>query len=382
MKQFNQQLHDDIALLRTLHAKKDKHGFNVLKAEIMKNHNISKATVYREMKKDTPGEYKVPNYNPPKMDIRMPEILMVRELLLSGRQATEIIKIMSKELDIKYHWDRFNAVRKLAEELPEDEYDPKQTAFAGGGRKFFTELFNLEYMAPSNYDVFPVNGEMIKISRENYDLIVLIVMDDNPPDGEDITMKKIREEVLAHELQKKNTMRAIKALTKSGEPGSAYALKSLNETYEKLLAKDKRIEEKKKYLLHHAKTCMVDGFYTPENLNNPTDYEPDEVLEALKKDPQDLENSNGKAKNDKPPTLRTIKNIMLREAYEDFINRQNGIKNADSFEPDEEYLMAERALLESTGLIEKESDNEEKAGNDETAAGEEEKSNDEENITR
>ena len=125
---------------------------------------------------------------------------------------------------------------------------------------------------------------------------------------------------------------------------------------------------------------MVDGFYSPENLNDPTDYEPDEVLEALKKDPQDLENSNGKAKNDKPPTLRTIKNNMLREVYEDHINRQNGIKSADGFEPDEEYLMAERALLESTGLIEKESDNEENAGNDETAAGEEEKSNDEENT--
>lgn len=380
MKQFNQQLHEDIALLKTLHARKDKQEFNVMKAEIMRKHNISKATVYREMKKDTPGEYKVPNYNPPKMDIRMPEILMLRELLLSGRQAVEIIKIMSKELDIKYHWDRFNAVRKLAEELPEDEYDPKQTAFARGGRTFFTELFNLEYMAPGNYDIFPVNGEMIKVSRENYDLIVLIVMDDNPPDGEDVTMKKLREEVLAHELQKKNVMRTIKALTKSGEPGSAYALRSLNETLAKLQANDKRIEEKKKYLLHHAKTCMVDGFYAPENLNDPTDYEPDEKLEALKNDPQDLDNANGKAKNDKPPTLRTIKNNMLREVYEDHINRQNGIKSADGFEPDEDYLMAERALLESTGLIEKESDNEERAGNNETAAGEEKISNDEENT--
>ncbi|MEI2726777.1 MAG: hypothetical protein V9H26_25715 [Verrucomicrobiota bacterium] len=106
MKQFNKELHEDIMLLKTLHANKDKTEFNILKAEIMQKHKISKATVYREMKKESPGEYKIPNYNPPKMDIRMPEILMVRELLIAGRQATEIIKIIGKELDMHYTWDK------------------------------------------------------------------------------------------------------------------------------------------------------------------------------------------------------------------------------------------------------------------------------------
>lgn len=85
------------------------------------------------MKKETPGEYKVPNYNPPKMDINTQEVLMVRELLLAGRQGTEIIKIMARELGINYYWDRFDRARALGEELTEEEYDQKKSCFPEKG---------------------------------------------------------------------------------------------------------------------------------------------------------------------------------------------------------------------------------------------------------
>lgn len=51
MKKYNAALALDIALLKTLHIKKDKSSFNVIKNELMQKHNISKAAVQRELKK-------------------------------------------------------------------------------------------------------------------------------------------------------------------------------------------------------------------------------------------------------------------------------------------------------------------------------------------
>lgn len=51
MKKYNAALALDIALLKTLHIKKDKSSFKVIKNELMQRHKISKATVYRELKK-------------------------------------------------------------------------------------------------------------------------------------------------------------------------------------------------------------------------------------------------------------------------------------------------------------------------------------------
>ena len=51
MKLYNKKLNEDITLLKAFHTKKDKRDFNLLKNEIMQRHDVSKATVYREMKK-------------------------------------------------------------------------------------------------------------------------------------------------------------------------------------------------------------------------------------------------------------------------------------------------------------------------------------------
>jgi len=274
MKEFNKELNEDIELLKALHAQKDKSSFNDLKAEIMFKHKISKATVYREMKKDRPGSYKKPSYWPPAMDIRMPEILMVRELLLSGRQGTEIIKIMSKELGINYYWDRFDRARALGEELPEEEYDPKQTAFARNGRMFLMELFNLPYMAPGNHDIVSVNGWDLKVSRETYDIMILQLMKDNEPGKADDSLVAMRDEVIAFYQLKASTLYSISELSRSNVPGSGHALKCYREQLEKIKMEEKIIIEKKKYLLHQAKIGMAYEFYKEEWMNNPSEYDP------------------------------------------------------------------------------------------------------------
>jgi len=274
MKEFNKELNEDIELLKALHAQKDKSSFNDLKAEIMFKHKISKATIYREIKKDRPGSYKKPSYWPPAMDIRMPEIRMVRELLLSGRQGTEIIKIMSKELGINYYWDRFDRARKLGEELPEEEYDPKQTAFARNGRMFLMELFNLPYMAEGNHDIVSVNGWDLKVSRETYDIMILQLMKDNEPGKADDSLVAMRDEVIAFYQLKASTLYSISELSRSNVPGSGHALKCYREQLEKIKMEEKIIIEKKKYLLHQAKIGMADEFYKEEWMNNPSEYDP------------------------------------------------------------------------------------------------------------
>jgi transposase len=117
MRPYNKQLNTDINNLKKLHVKKDKTDFNKAKAEIMKRHNISKATVYREMKKDTPGLYKRPQYYPPVRPVTEREKRMVNELLHKGTKIQDIQLIMENETGERYSWDRVDMIR---EELEKD----------------------------------------------------------------------------------------------------------------------------------------------------------------------------------------------------------------------------------------------------------------------
>jgi hypothetical protein len=111
MRKFNGQLNKDITELKTLHMKKDKTDFNKMKAEVMKRHNISKATVYREMKKEQPGYYKRPQYNPPIREITAKEKELVSGKLLKQTPIEEIRAQMEKETGESYSWDRIDKIR-------------------------------------------------------------------------------------------------------------------------------------------------------------------------------------------------------------------------------------------------------------------------------
>ncbi len=112
MRKFNKKLNADIGLLKQLHAKKDKSEFNKMKAVIMERHNISKATVYREMKKEVPGFYKKPQYYPPVRPVTLKEARMVRELLVKGTKIQDIQVILENETGERYSWDRVDMIRK------------------------------------------------------------------------------------------------------------------------------------------------------------------------------------------------------------------------------------------------------------------------------
>lgn len=251
MKEFNKELNEDIALLRTLHAKKDKTEFNAFKAEIMHKHKISKATVYREMKKETPGMYKMPNYNPPQMDISLAEKLMIRELLISGRQGTEIIKIMGRELGIHYYWDRFDRARQMAEELDENQHDPKKSYFPVNGNMFFEKLLGMEFIDGESYKEFEINGNMIKISRDSLDMLKIFLMRDNPLEGERPGTQLIIKDLIHYSEMEECLRRKLSQINKTGEIPSAYALRSIQETKEKIDKNRRMLNEVRKRMLEN-----------------------------------------------------------------------------------------------------------------------------------
>jgi hypothetical protein len=108
-KPYNKKLNEDISLLKILHAKKDKSEFDQLKAEIMKRHSISKATVYRELKKDTPGSYDRKRSERP---VTIKEIQMVRELLEAQCKVQDVISVMERKTGMPYSWDRIDRIRE------------------------------------------------------------------------------------------------------------------------------------------------------------------------------------------------------------------------------------------------------------------------------
>ncbi|MBE2228620.1 MAG: hypothetical protein IAE93_14790 [Ignavibacteria bacterium] len=116
MGKFNKDLHDDITHLKELHALKDKTAFKKRKAEVMKRHEISRATVYREMKKDIPGYQTDPNYNPPIRKITEKEKELVRGLLFKQVQIEFIRPAMEKKTGKCYSWDRINKIREAIED--------------------------------------------------------------------------------------------------------------------------------------------------------------------------------------------------------------------------------------------------------------------------
>ena len=266
MKQYNKELAEDISLLKAMHTKKDKSGFNTLKEEIMRKHNISKATVYRELKKDMPGAYKTPNYNPPKMEITTEEALMVRELLLQGRQNQEIMKIMTRELGIHYYWDRFDRVRKMAEELDENVYDINRSYFPERGNMFFERILGTEYMAEGAYKLIDIDGKMIRISKNTLDMFKVYVMRDNPISGEPPQMNFLENEIIFHAEITEGLRRKLNMMHKTGEMPSAYALRSLMETKQLIEKRENTIIRHREILLKERK-LLEERNLSKENYN-------------------------------------------------------------------------------------------------------------------
>lgn len=116
MRTFNKKLNTDITRAKELHMLKDKTEFKKLRAVIMEEHKISRATFYREMNKSVPGHYATPAYSFGPAVISAQEKELVRSLLFKKVTTMQIRNELGKLTGRNYSWDRFNQIRLAVEE--------------------------------------------------------------------------------------------------------------------------------------------------------------------------------------------------------------------------------------------------------------------------
>ncbi len=162
MKPFNAELNKDVTELKALHIKKDKADFRKRSSELMQKHGVSLATLYREMKKDTPGSYTGPARSPIGRRITEKEIAMVKELMLKRIPVMDIGRIMEAETGEKYSWERIDELRKIIEVRinesgrPIDE--PFVSSFGYPVTYIVEQALNLNKIAPNAYVQFTAGG--------------------------------------------------------------------------------------------------------------------------------------------------------------------------------------------------------------------------------
>jgi len=185
MRKFNQALNKDITELKTLHMKKDKTEFRKRKAEIIKQHKISKATVYREMKKDSPGTYNSPRYNPPVREVTGKEKELVGGMLYRQMPIERIRSEMEKQSGQSYSWDRIDMIRKQIESESDSgkkNLSPAANESAAPMREgdmikyesphgmemklFLGKVLNIEKMAPGSLITIDVKGYGVTLGSD------------------------------------------------------------------------------------------------------------------------------------------------------------------------------------------------------------------------
>jgi len=178
MKPFNAELNKDILALKTLSIKKDKTDFRKGVNEVMTKHNLSRATVYRELKKETPGSYSRPNHNPRNRPITEKEIDMVKELLMRKIPIMDIGRIMESETGEKYSWDRIDELRHIVDIRIKESGEPLDSPFAtsfGYPIKYIVEqALNLNKIAPNAYVEFEAGDKKYTLNHQEARDIALI----------------------------------------------------------------------------------------------------------------------------------------------------------------------------------------------------------------
>lgn len=231
MRKYNKKLNTDITELKNLHSKKDKTEFNKMKAEVMKQHNISKATVYREMKKDNPGSYKSPRYDPPIREITEKEKELVSGKLFKQMPIEQLRLEMEKQTGESYSWDRIDKIRSVIEE----EYKYKPIAVSkkkqkevesnesshGEDIKFVLEkLLNIDKIEPNNIVTINMKGMQVKLGADAITDIMIYISNSAAGKGRNVV-----------EVMEINLKHLLAESVRRFSDGSVYSIRDLREVY-------------------------------------------------------------------------------------------------------------------------------------------------------
>jgi hypothetical protein len=117
---------------------------------VMKRHKIGKSTVYRQMKKETPGLKHTTAWGLSNSPVTEEEISMVHELLVKQMPLSEIRKALERHYGDNYPIRRIDRIRKVIDKRKwNDDEAGGETNFGDNLRKLFIEYSNLDLIDPA-----------------------------------------------------------------------------------------------------------------------------------------------------------------------------------------------------------------------------------------
>ena len=170
MKSFNPELNKDILALKPLWIQKDKTKFHKAAGEAMAKHGISLSTIYREMKKNIPGSYKMPNHKGPESPITEKEINMVKELMLKKVPVLNIGRIMEAETGEKYSWKKIDELRQIVDRRINESGAPLDSPFTSSFgyniAQIVEQALNFDKIAPNANVEFSAGGKKYSLNYQ------------------------------------------------------------------------------------------------------------------------------------------------------------------------------------------------------------------------
>jgi hypothetical protein len=164
MKEFNQQLHDDVVRLKKLKIKKDKTDYRKFMTVVTRRHKLSKTTIEAEMRKVTPGLYRSITWDMRYRPITDEEVRMVYELLYQNYTIEKVKSIMEEKLGGNYSDTRMAKIRVEMEKRLFELDSDKSTIFGGGIRQLFIEYCDLDLLDPSRTKDLLLLGKEYKVN--------------------------------------------------------------------------------------------------------------------------------------------------------------------------------------------------------------------------
>lgn len=116
-KKFNKELHEDVNTLKLVYENNDPDDFRTVFNGTLKKHNISRATLYREINKKIPGMYKTFNRKAVRCPVSNRDLKLVSELKEKGKTYNEMREALSLEFGFSYSAQRLKKVLGMLGDL-------------------------------------------------------------------------------------------------------------------------------------------------------------------------------------------------------------------------------------------------------------------------
>lgn len=214
---FKADLNRDVLRLKNM--SRNSIEFHNEFTEILCRYGISRTTLYNELSKVSPGEYKSTDTRARSEPIEEDELKKVRQLIFEGKPLEDICSIMSQETGFSYTMRRLSRVMTILIE----ETDPQSTKGIDtersieNARKFLYRLSGLDLSQPDKLCPFTHGGIKyrvpFKVLKEALDIIAVSAADSSGTanDLNEIARSELKREVLRR-FRKPRDLKAIELL--------------------------------------------------------------------------------------------------------------------------------------------------------------------------